>query len=249
KMDQNLYYQVITPELVNFTRSMFNAGLRNENDNLKNAALVAAQHFFGDQKVASGDKEIKVPGTQKETKKDDKLERDRQNFKQERYTSFYNDVVGASDSQLLESINEGLDPKNVMTSGVKELIAEKVAKEISKTLSNDSIHVSRINSLWKKANNDNFSNSWKSKIVSAYLEAASEIMPRIRAKVRANVLGIRERSSDKTSENSEKRVEPKSTVGGGGQSSGKNGKVDSKKIDWRKTSDLDFLKDNITLKS
>lgn len=248
KVNQDLYFQVITPELVNFTRQMYRAGVKNGNDNLKNAALVASLHFFDDPKIASGEKDIKLPNAQKkEDVKDDKLERERANFRQEKYSALYNDVVSSFDSQLAEAISDGLDPKNNMTEGIKELIVEKVMKEISKVLSSSKIHSNKMTSLWRRAGDDGFSSSHKSRIVSASLGAAKEIMPRIRAKVRASVLGIRERHSEEQTGSREKRVEPKSTVGGGRQSS--NGKIDPKKVDWRKTSDLDFIKDNVTLKS
>lgn len=245
KMDQELYFQVITPELVSITRSMFDSGLRNENENLKNAALVLSMHLFGDQDVASGKKNVNTP--ERAVKKDDKLERERQNFRQERYTSLYNDIVSESDTKLQGMISDGMDPNNKMTAGMKELVVEKVIKEIGQVLSNDKIHTSRMNNLWKKAGETNFSTSNKSKIISAYLEAAEEIMPRIRAKVRANILGIRERRSETKPGERTERIEPKSTTGGGRSSSnGKN--VDSKQVDWKKTSDIDFLRDNITLR-
>lgn len=244
KVNQDLYYQVITPELVNFTKAMFDAGLRNENDNLKNAALVAALHFFGDPKVASGERKIETQ-VKKETQKDDKLEKERQSFRLERYNTFYNDIISNADSQLVNSVVEGIDPRNTMTEGMKELVTERVIKEISKVLSTNNSHISRMNSLWKKASESNFSSQWKSKIISAYLEAAQEVMPKIRAKVRANVLGIRERHPEKETGGNEKRVEPKSTVGSSGSRNG-NDKLNAKKINWKKTSDLDLIQGNIT---
>lgn len=249
KIDQDLYYQVITPEIVNFTRSMFNAGLRNENDNLKNAALVAAQHFFGNQKIASGEQDVKLPI--KETKKDDSIERERQSFKQERYTTFYNDVVIDSNHRMSSLIANGLDPKNNLSDGMKEVIIEKVQKEIDKILGDDSIHKSRMNSLWKKANGDNFSTLHKSKIISAYLEAAKEIMPRIRSKVKSSILGIRDRSPETSANensNGKRRTEPPNNIGGGRRSSSERD-LDPKKIDYKKTSDMDIIQGKITYKN
>ena len=244
--NQDLYYQAITPVLVDFTRSMFDAGTRNENENLRNAAAVAALYFFGDPKVASGEKEIKLPERKKAPEPDSELEKERRSFRQERYTSFYNDIIQDSDRQLENLISDGLDPKNNMTDGMKELVTERVVKEISKALANDSAHTSKMDTLWKKAGDDNFSGRHKAKIIAAYLEAAREILPRIRSKVRANALGIRERRPENRTGETRRRIEPESTTGGGRQSN--NGKVNAKNIDWRKTSDLDFLKDNITLK-
>ena len=56
---------MITPELVNLTRSLYNTGLRvageTKNENLKNAALVLAKHLFNNTKVATGEEEVKLP--------------------------------------------------------------------------------------------------------------------------------------------------------------------------------------------
>ena len=246
-MDQDLYYQVITPELVNFTRTLFDAGLRNDNDNLKNAALVASMHFFGDPKVASGEKQLNLNKEPK--KKDETLERERASFKNERYSTFYNDVVQDSDKRINSLVMNGIDPKEVMTEGVKELVAERVIKEIGKTLASNSTHKNRMNSLWKKASAENFTSSWKTKIISAYIEAASEIMPKIRSSVRANVLGIRDRQPDRNGVEREDKIIPKQSGSGGKTQFDGNKKLDPKKINWSKTSDLDLFNGNVTLKS
>ena len=247
KMDQDLYYQVITPELVNFTRTLFDAGLRNDNDNLKNAALVASMHFFGDPKVASGEKQLNLNKEPK--KKDETLERERASFKNERYSTFYNDVVQDSDKRINSLVMNGIDPKEVMTEGVKELVAERVIKEIGKTLASNSAHKNRMNSLWKKASAENFTSSWKTKIISAYIEAASEIMPKIRSSVRANVLGIRDRQPDRNGVEREDKIIPRQSGSDGKTRLNGNKKLDPKKINWSKTSDLDLFNDTVTLKS
>ena len=247
KMDQDLYYQVITPELVNFTRTLFDAGLRNDNDNLKNAALVASMHFFGDPKVASGEKQLNLNKEPK--KKDETLERERASFKNERYSTFYNDVVQDSDKRINSLVMNGIDPKEVMTEGVKELVAERVIKEIGKTLASNSAHKNRMNSLWKKASAENFTGSWKTKIISAYIEAASEIMPKIRSSVRANVLGIRDRQPDRNGVEREDKIIPRQSGSDGKTRLNGNKKLDPKKINWSKTSDLDLFNDTVTLKS
>lgn len=244
KVDQDVYYQTITPELVSFVRTMFDTGARNSNENLQNAALVASLHFFGDPKVASGEKEIKMPEVNK--KKDDKLEDERANFRHERYSAFYNDVVQDSDNKLVRMISDGIDPKEVMTDKLKELVVEKTIKEITKTLSTDKSHMSRINSLWRKAAEANFSSAWKSKIISTYLESAKEIMPRIRSSIKSGVLGTRERHSEIDGQEEQKETgKPKSNNVSRPSGNGKN----DKNIDWRKTTDLDYIKGKITYKS
>jgi len=252
KLDQGVYYNVITPVLISVVRNVYDAGVSNDNENYRNAALLVSQYLFRDQKVASGEKEVKLAERKvKDNKQDNELERERTSFRQERYTALYNDVVQSCDSQLLDIVLDGIDPKDTIPEGVRDLIAEKVVKEISKVLGNSSSHKSRMDSLWKKAAGDKFSTGNKSRIVTAYLEAAREIMPRIRNKIRSNVLGIRERQPE--SGGRTERREPKSTTGGGQQtrSSGNGDRKSSanpKDIDWRKTSDMDLFNDRVTYK-
>lgn len=254
KMDQETYFNVVTPVFVNLVQEIYGAGISNENENLRNAALVVSQFLFRDQKVASGEKTVKLPERKqpKNNKEEDELTKERNAFRTERYTTLYNDVVHDCDSQLRNLVLEGMDPKNTMTEGMKDLVAERVVKEISKTLSATTSHTSKMNALWKKAGEANFSTGNKSRIVSAYLEAAREIMPRIRSKIRASALGIRDRQPENGVGKSE-RKEPKSTTGGGNSGKPREGgkersSTNPKDIDWRKTSDIDLFRDNITFK-
>lgn len=253
KIDQDTYFRTITPLLVQSVRNLYDSGIQNENENFQNAALVMAKYLFGDMKVASGEKEVKLsekPGS-KGKGKDTELENERAQFRNERYTTFLNDVTQTSNSQITSLIENGLDPKNAMPSGMKRLIVREVAEEISKVLGANSTHKSKMNSLWKKAGDGNFQSNWKSKILSAYLEAAEEVMPRIRSKIRAEALGIRERRPENNGDKDNRRREPKSTVSNGRSSNSQNkGKeLNAKNIDWKKTSDIDLFNDKVTMKS
>ena len=245
KANQEAYYAAITPELQGFVRNLYDYGVRNENENLKNAGLLAAQHFFGDMKVASGEKNV---AGREAPKKDDKLDNERKAFRNERYTALYNDVVKESDSKLSTAITTGLDPRGVMTEAVKEMAVERIIKEITKTLTSDRSHTSHMNNLWKRASAEGFSSSYKSRIISAYLERATEIMPSIRAKIRASILGTRKPEGDSVNNKVEERKEPRQTTGGARSQNGA-GRKDGREIDWSRTTDVDYLKGKITYKS
>lgn len=245
KVDQDLYYSVITPELVKMTRNVFNAGVRNENENLRNAAAVISQHLFGNAKVASGEAEVKLPS--KKVEVDDKLEKERLAFKNERYSTFYNDIVSDSDVKLDSLIMSGLDEK--ISKGLREVIVERTRREISKILGEDKVHASRMNSLWRKAGSDNFTSPHKNKILSAYLEGAKGLIPKVRSKVRSEILGTRDRNSETNAGPAKKRVEPPNNAGGVGSSRKQSNFDNGKKIDYKKTSDLDILNDRVVYKN
>ena len=238
------YYEAITPELSNFCRTLYDYGARNNNDNMKNAALVAAAHFFGDSKVASGESKVQA----KEPKKDTKLDEERTQFRTERYNTLLRDVTEHCDTTIDNLIKTGLDPKNSMSESMARMLTKEIRNEINKVLNSDRSHVSKMNSLWKKASVEGFSSVHKSNISKAYLERAKEIMPSIRSKIRSAALGIRTRKkSEGDSDNTNGRREPQNTTGGGSNKGGQSTN-DARKIDWSKTSDLDFINDRVTLK-
>jgi hypothetical protein len=252
KISPDDYYSAITPLLLNFVQSLYSNGKDNDNENLMNAGLLAAQHFFKDMKVASGETKINTGRVKSETK-DTKLDEERRTFQNERYTTFYNDVTSDCDSQLMSLITTGLDPNNRMSATMREMTAEKVKKEVDRVLSSDSSYMSGINSLWKKAGTDRFSSSHKPKIINTYLGRAKEIMPGIRAKIRASVLGLRVKSNEGSGPKNLNRKEPQNNTGTGGErrQQGTNLKSvleNAKNIDWSKTTDRDVMNGRATYK-
>ena len=232
------YYTAVTPLMVTFVRNLYDNGVRNGNENLKNAGLLAAIHFFEDADVATGKRQI-ASGSEK--KKDVSLENDRQQFKQERYTTFYNDVVQDSNSRLESMVKNGLDPKDLMSDKMQQMVTREIISEIDKILTSDRSHTSRMNSLWKKAGESNFARENKARILNAYLGRAKELLPTIRSKVRNAALGTKQINKDKVKD----RTEPKGG-GNGSRSSSSSKNIDSKNIDWSKTTDLDVIRGNIT---
>ena len=243
KVSQDAYYAAVSPQIAQFAQSLYQGGLRGNDENLKNAGLLAAQHFFGDPGVASGEKVIEgVAPKQKDTK----LEQEKSDFRNERYTAFYNDVISACDTGLLKTVVDGIDPRGSMSESMSELLAEKVVKEIQNVLSADNSYVSMMNSLWKRASQKGFPGASKSRIISTYLTRAAEVMPGIRSKIRAAALGIRTKEAGRQ-EVIKGRKEPTSTVGRRVQATDLS-KVDPSKIDWNKTTDEDYINGKITLK-
>lgn len=245
KSNPEAYYTAITPIMANFCRSLYNNGMKNDNENLKNAGLLAAQMLFDDMKVATG--ETKVGSGPKP--KDTTLENERKSFKEERYTSLLNDVSEETNNTLGAAIKKGFDPKS-MTDSMQDMLTERITKEVNRVLRSDPTYMSQINSLWKKAANENFSSSYKTKIVTAYLRRANEVMPSIRSKIRSTVLGSRSKSGNSTGKatDTNERKEPLNTTGGGHSKKSDLKNIDPKTVDWSKTTDKQYLKGEITFK-
>src|SRR5437762_8570970 len=110
-----------------------------------------------------------------------------------------------------------------------------------------------MDAIWKKADEQGFSTTFKNKIIQAYLSSVEQVLPKVRSKVRSSTLGLRDRHSEtggKKKEEVEESSSNEKNVNNRGSNSrprtnSNNGK---REIDWSKTTDIDYFNDRITYK-
>lgn len=258
KSDPEAYYSAIAPETVAWVRNLYQAGARlgpEAGKNLMNAAKVASLFYFEDMEVATGQKNVKLPEIKTETsdKKDDGVNKERAAFLKERHDALFIDIGEDYSSQLGAFIAEGLDSDGVITPRVKEWIVRDVIARIDKVLASDRGHRSQMEAMWKKAASDKYGRNWKDRILSAALSRAKTIVPTIRARAKAEALSTKIKQGSKVLQKGKEERKEVQNVGTGRSnqslSMSQIGKLDSKKIDWKKTSDLDILNTKVILKS
>ena len=131
---------------------------------------------------------------------------------------------------------------------MKESVRKAAIDEVVKAVKEDKEFGRFKDDLWKKAKANGYRNDDKSRILNASLARAKSLIPGIRRKLIGDALGSSPLEADKRRDVAEKaaaRREP----GSSGRESAIKGKVpSSKSIDWRRTSDMDILNDNFTLK-
>lgn len=228
--DNQAYFEVVTPVIHNLLHQIYSSA---RDENLKNATLVLSDHLFNDMDKISKPAESK------------KVESNVNNEHQEYLQQRLKDARSNVDAETLNSIQE-----LIMDSIVKQFPDEKIPKNlesvivdivdsgvtrIANNLVADESYMRLMKSLWRKAYNSGFTGDWKERIVSAYLSRAKELIPGISKKVTPFI--------PRNSERSERRI-PNS----GRSGSSKNSNPSSRDIDWNRTSDRDFLDDNIKLK-
>ncbi len=255
QIDPNSYYSAVTPILVEMVRTLHDVGTRNSNDNFKNAALVASLHFFGDQEVATGKREVNLPKPKVSDQKDEKdstVNKEREEFNKERYNALFSDVAEEYESQLTNKIENGLDPDEVMTPYFRTMLIKDIISRINNALSIDRGHKAQMDSLWKKASAAGFSRNWKDRILNAALSRAKTIIPTVRSKARAEALSTKANHGQKVISSGTIKKEALNT----GTSKSNNppsmrqiGNLDPKKIDYSQTSDLDIIQGRVHLKS
>ena len=245
KRDTALYTEVVTPLFENMVRSMYQQGMTSGDSDLANAALHASKYLFDTEEVASGKKS--VSRRREESPEEKEVEEQRRALNLERYQEFYKSVASEIDQSLRSIVSRDFDPDGVFTPFLKRKCIEEVIDQVGAALEADANHMAVMKSHWTRAGRNGYSRESKDKIVAAYLARARSLIPAIRDKVRREALGTTVKASRKTKEAAENKRSPKESPTGAPPS--KPTSVDARQIDWRKTSDLDFLEDRITLRS
>jgi hypothetical protein len=236
-VNKDAFYRVTRPIVSNAFRAAFNEGTQTGNKNLVLAAQHLNRFIFGSTDI--DDIRPTVQSKQPDAERE-KFERERTTFMQQRATEFESGVQSEVRKELNKLASAGLDPENKLSEFLRSSIIDKTIEQIGSVLSKDTRHMATMNSLWKRAMQGGLSPEFKARIIQTHIGRVKELLPTIRAKVRSEALGT-SKSKDKTII---KRPDGSSS-GTGNQASGE---INPRKVDWRKTSDLDILNDNVKLK-
>lgn len=248
-ISKDAHWAAVSPVLQNVVQSFYQEGIANQSDDLKNAALHLSKFLFNNFDVARGKSVVPQSSPQLEEERN-KLQSEKNKFVAEKFNNFSSSVYAEGGNGLLRLIGgeKKLDPEGSLTKGMKDYIVNKIVDEVNLQMKSDPEHVRMMQSLWNKARRDGFGDQWKSRLTSAYLARAKSLIPSVRAKYVTEVLGTSAKTSDKTRQKVEGqngRVEPGAQ---GRPSKDRPVRYSARDVDWGKTTDLDFLNDNVTLR-
>lgn len=240
KTDQQAYWSAITPTFENVIRAFYREGQRRNDASLVASAENLSIFLFDTDEVAQGKKTF----VKEEAKTDPQVARERSEWEREKSNTFtiavreeiFNGLKGE-----IKISNQSLTPK------MKSLLIADIISEVDAVIKKDGAHMKYVQSLWNKAKGD-YSSEIKSKIISAYLERAKSLVPSIRRRLLSEALGSNVDETKRKLEVTE-RTQNRREPGSQGRPSGTTVKTHApKSINWDKTSDMDFLSDNVTLK-
>ncbi len=129
-----------------------------------------------------------------------------------------------------------------MSAFVKGAALKEITSEVMKQLAADKSHLKHMDTLWARAEKT-LSAEDKASIINAYLARAKQLVVTAKNKVVSESRGttvLQEKQQQQQRREPDRAGKP-----GNGTSSGP---VDSKKVDWSKTSDEQFLAGKITFK-
>lgn len=236
--NKELYFEVAALPIKQLLRGAFNKGGRNDKGELTNlgkAALLVHQYFFDNTDL---NEKVKAEGVREKTEtKAEKEYREKIEALNAREAKNFGDSVDNSYVKRMDNfIREGLDKDERLSAYSKNILVREILTEIKNQLQNDARYMSTLESLHKQARNSNFSNDFKSRIVSTALARAKSLVPEIRKKLVAEMLGTKKKTTSNNKDiSSDRKVENKSKQHR--QESRDNSKPDKSK------SDLDILRE------
>jgi hypothetical protein len=226
KLSPDVFLGVTEPVIEHALRAMFKEGQTRGDKNLTLAAQHARNFLFGSHEFKDQARTQPTVDPEKE-----QLRQDRDTLRNRQMQIYDNDVQTTLRSQVESMILKGLDPEHKLTEFTRNKVLEATLAQVGAALESNPEHMALMNSLWNKALKSGLDPRHKASIIKAYISRAESLIPGIRAKIRAAALGMK----------TEPNKNPTRMTGGSSPSGPSKAKLDPKKIDWSKTSDLDVL--------
>ena len=231
--NRDLYMDATEPAIKLFIKAAHDRGNSEGNKNLANAALHLAQFLTGKAEIPQAE--------MRPDPRDEEFNKKISDFENAKLQDATGQVDSAIGTQLASLVEKAIDPNNVMKELTKKALVRQVISDIVEETSKDEAHHSRMQRLWGNAKRSSYASGHLSRIITASLERAKQVLPTYARKVR-DEHGIKTNNGEK----------PKPLVArpvGGSQSSPKTiRETNPRKIDWTKTSDEDVLSGKAVLK-
>ncbi len=227
KVSPDAYYHVVGNITRQMIKSMMEDGNRLGNADLTEAAKLVNRWMFSSE-------EIKAP-TNKSTEKpkSTELDKERQDFINERFETAKNELQTKIDNVLKATISDYIDPKGEMSPYVKRNAVRDALQALHNSIGEDGSFVRNNNKLWENAFRDKFSQSSLNQIRSVYLGKSKSLLSQVIRKARTEALKDapprnRNTDSDDSEDQNSRRPARKANVQSGpprqrsGNDNGKN---------------------------
>jgi hypothetical protein len=217
KQDKDIFYEAIGPTLQGFVKNVYHHGVKEGDDNIKNAAKIVHKMLFGggyDDVEKSGDFEIRSD------RREDKVSKEKESFMAEKYNRLYGEVTNSCYSSLESEIVKGLDDLKKTQPGLYKIITKDIKERVLSDMDKDQAYLGRMASLWKREQRAGFNGSLKNSLQTAFIAKAKTLVPKYRSEVRREVLG-----KEKINGNNEEKREPNRLTGDRDSKSSGKGKM------------------------
>lgn len=253
KADERAYYKIATPIVDNVFRSLYTEGINSGDKNKTNSAIIAFASTFGlsiekaKQKLESEPESI----SDKKTPEQIQVERERNELLTEKYQMVSNRIDSELANSLDAEFKQGIGPD--WTEFEKKTYLKECYNALKEELGKDANHSGRMKALWKKEQQSGFAGKNADSIKNAVLSRAKASIPAIRLKVKTEMGKVKSSGkkapATKQPASKNKHVPTGKSSNFSGKRSSVTAKTNPRNVDWRGTSDLDILNDNVKFRS
>lgn len=254
KIDANLYTELTLPIIKELLYHANEYG-KARGDNGKN--LVRSAEWLADFVFQNGGKipDIKTEAGEAKHPAEIELQKLKDQQNKDAYRGATTDVNTRIDKSLEAMVRDGLGAG--LNNFAKTAVIDRTLNEFISTLKSDRPFQLKLETLWKAAKNAGFTEAAKAQIADAYVQKGRQILRGIRSKYVTEALGgkrkiqrpegeEREDKGQKVEKNQDRDTKPRKRNFDSHGSSGRSGTrreavLDSRKIDYSRTSDEDIL--------
>lgn len=183
KVDKEAYFHVVGNLNKRLIMEMVQAAKDEDNDDLRQAALLVNQFVFGSSKFTAPTRKV-----EKVDEKTSEVEQERLSFVRERFETARDDLQTKVDNTLKATISDYIDPKGSMSGYVKKNAVADAMKILSSSIAADPSVSKNLDKLWRAAFDTKFSRDSLNKIQSFYLSKAKGNLKNAILKARAEAL-------------------------------------------------------------
>ena len=171
KVDQNAFQHVLNNLYKQTVKTMVQTAKDSNDDQLMAAAELFHKYLFGNATFSEPNRLAKA-----KTEKDSEIERERNEYLQERFVDARNELVVRVDNRLKSVISSAIDPKDEMSDYVKSKAIGDCVEQLHKQIGSDTRTQTILRNLWAKSKDTKFSKDSVNKIGSAYLSVAKSLL-------------------------------------------------------------------------
>ena len=246
EVDEPSFYRVTAPVIQQVLYAAVQQGIGSNDKNLAEAAKWIHNFVFGNPTVAKPNWNKESPDSEQIDPERQQFLRDKMQFERTRMEESMSEVSGSIVSEMRKVILKDLDPRNEMQPYMRKKLLEDIIQETGRILQKDQHHLRKMDSLWDNLRATGMRQNGKTRIKDTYLARAIQVLPSVRARLKAEALGRKVKNNDKTIHRPAGKQERETRTE---RSAQRFNKVpDAKKVDFNKTSDMDIILGKATLK-
>lgn len=214
EVDKEAYDDVTGNFAKIIVHSMASEAKRKNDVELDKAARKLYEYLFDKEEW----EDLKVRVTETKSSEQEKLDKEREEFLNQRFTVARDGLTVKVDNILKATINEYIDPKENMSAYEKRFATQQALDRIHKKIGDDRNFRNQLNRLWKDSASNNFNEDTLARIKKAYLGRANsdKLISSIIKEVRGEVLKDKRVGNKKEETTSRDKEQPRKNVNAGG---------------------------------